>query len=217
MRYYLPLLLFLLLTLQAPLMGCAAVGLGRGNVPRAADSIAEQMDKQLMTRYGPTRSMGDMASLDGPSSEQIERSLRGSITIMGTVPVNINNLEVSCPLARQMTEEMSRWLVNAGYHFQELRKGKEIFFQKYQGEMLLTRDTKLLATRNVVSQAILVGTYVVSPDQVRFSMRLIHTPSNEVLAMGTATVPITPDVRPLLANTASGPVKIEPSVNTQLQ
>lgn len=217
MRYHLPLMLFVLLTAQTCLAGCAAVGIGRGNVPRAADSIAEQMDEQLMTRYAPTRSLGDVVSKEGPSNSEIQRSVRSSITIMGTVPVNINNLEVSCPLARQMTEEMSRWLINAGYHFQELRKGKEIFFQKYQGEMLLTRDTKLLATRNVVSQAILVGTYVVSPDQVRFNVRLIHTPSNEVLAMGTATVPITPDVRPLLANTAAGPVKIEPSVNTRLQ
>lgn len=216
MRYHLP-LLFLLLIFQATSLGCAAVGIGAGNVPRAADSIAEQMDKQLMTRYGPTRSIEETISVGGPSQKDIERSLRGSITIMGTVPVNLNNLEISCPLARQMTEEVSRWLVNAGYHFQELRKGKEIFFQKHQGEMLLTRDTKLLATRNMISQAILVGTYVVTPDQVRFNMRLLHTPSNEVLAMGTATVPITPDVRPLLANTGSGPVKIEPSVNTRLQ
>ena len=219
MRKTLFLTLFLLLVMLPALPGCATVGLGSGNVPKAADSIAEQMDKQLLARYTPPKAQGQSLSdtMSGPSREEINRSIRGSITIMGTVPVNINNLEMSCPLARQMTEEISRWLVNAGYHFQELRKGKDIYFEKQQGEMLLTRDTKLLASRSVVSQAILVGTYVVSPEQVRFSMRLLHTPSNEVLAQGTATVPITPDVPPLLVNTGSGPVKIEPSVNTRLQ
>ena len=211
MRSYIALLLFVLLL---PAQGCAGMN-STGSVPLAADSIAEQMDKQLIARYAPVPESTLSAGTE--SRNDVLRSVRGSITIMGTVPVNINNLEISCPLARQMTEEVSRWLVNAGYHFQELRKGKDIYFQKLQGEMLLTRDTKLLANRNVSSQAILVGTYVVSPDQVRFSMRLLHTPSNEVLAMGTATVPITSDVRPLLANTASGPVKIEPTVNTRLQ
>ena len=215
MRLYIPLLL---LVLTLPVQGCAAMS-SQGNVPRAADSIAEQLDKQLMVRYAPASGSGSgqtLSTAEGRGSEA-DRAVRNSITIMGTVPVNLNNLEISCPLARQMTEEISRWLINAGYHFQELRKGKEIYFQKLQGEMLLTRDTKLLATRQVSSQAVLVGTYVVTPEQVRFNIRLLHTPSNEVLAMGTGTVPITPDVQPLLANTGSGPVRITPTVNTRLQ
>ena len=55
-----------------------------------------------------------------------------------------------------------------------------------------------LASRVGTSHAGLAGTYVVSADNVRFTMRLIHTTSNEVLAMGTATVPINDDVLPLL-------------------
>lgn len=208
-RFLFPLLLVLMLLTQ----GCGVMGIGTGSVPRAADSIAEQMDKQIMERFGEKSEDGSGALMSGDK----KRELRDRLTIMATVPVDINNLEVSCALARQMSEEVSRWLVNAGYKVQELRKGKEIFFQPKQGEMILTRNTKLLATRTVSSEAVLTGTYVISPDQVRFSMRLIHTPSNGVLAMGTATVPISEDVRPLLVNTLGKPVKVTPSIGTELQ
>ncbi len=47
-------------------------------------------------------------------------------------------------------------------------------------------------------------------------MRLIHTPSNEVLAMGTATVPVSEELRPLLVHaTHTGPIR--PSVGTSLR
>ena len=60
------------------------------------------------------------------------------------------------------------------------------------------------------------GTYVVSGEQVRFSMSLIHTTSNEVLAKGTATVPITDDLLPLLEDQPAGSGKV-PTVYTRLQ
>lgn len=53
-------------------------------------------------------------------------------------------------------------------------------------------------------------------EQVRFSIRLIHTSSNEVLAMGTATVPITDDLRPLVREARPGR-RLAPSVSTRLQ
>lgn len=203
--------LLLLLTLLPPVQGCAALG---GSVPRAAGAIAAEMDRQIIDRFGEKKE-GLPAIV--PNESRL-RELRGRFTIIGTTPVNLNDLEQSCPLARQMSEEMSRWFIKAGYKYQELRKGKEIFIHKRRGETILTRDVDLLAARNATSEAILTGTYLLSPDQARFSMRLIHTPGNEVLAMGAATVSITEDVRPLLADTESGgPIKVTPSISTRLQ
>ena len=73
-----------------------------------------------------------------------------------------------------------------------------------------------LSSARGAGQAILAGTYVVSGDQVRFSMILIHTTSNEVLAKGAATVPITDDLLPLLEDQAPGVGKV-PTVHTRLQ
>lgn len=200
-------ILLIIATLFIPMAAAA-----EGNVPAAADDISKQMDKQLMTRYAP-KSFGGLSTFDSKPDYET----RQGISIMATVPVSLNNLNVSCPLARQMTEEITRWMVNAGYIFEELRKGQDIQFSSPTGETLLTRDTARLATRNVTSAGVLVGTYVISKDQVRFNIRILHTPSNEVLAMGTATVPITDDIRPLLYDLSQTPVKVTPSIGTRLQ
>ena len=192
-----------LAALLFPLTAAAA-----GTVPTAATSIAKQLDEQLMMRFAGSSS--DMSRRDS------EALARARIMIMGTTPADINNLESASPLARQMTEEISRWLINAGYRFQELRKGRDIRFDKFKGEFILTRDVRQLSNTSGTSQAIMAGTYVTTSDQVRFSIKLIHTSSNEVLAMATATVPITDDLRPLVRDRQAGDGFV-PTVSTRLQ
>ena len=166
-------------------------------VPRAAQKIADQMDEQLLRRIG-----------DYPEG-------RGCVLIVSTVAVALNNLNESSPLSRQISEEVMNVLIAKGYRSNELRKGKDIIMLPRQGEMLLTRNLSQLNTRDVTSVAVLVGTYLVTPDNVRFNMRLIHTPSNEVLAMGSATVPVTDEVKDLLSDRKkTGPPL--PSVFTRL-
>ena len=192
------LLVFILIltVLLFPLTAAAA------NIPSAADCIAKQMDEQLLARFG------------GDEDKDITLS---RILIMGTTPANINNLNQAMPLARQMTEEISRWLVNAGYRYEEMRKGKDIRFDERTGEFILTRKVPRLEKDAGYGQAVLAGTYVISGNQVRFSMSLISTQGNEVFAKGTATVSITPDIMPLLKqNQPAGSGKV-PSVYTRLQ
>lgn len=204
MRLYLVIIL-VMAALLLPLTAAAA-----GNVPTAATRIAKQLDEQLMMRYAGT---------DPAESKKSQQALaRANIMIMGTTPANLNDLNEASPLARQMMEEISRWLINAGYRFQELRKGRDIYFDKRKGEFILTRDVNRLANKIGTSQAIMAGTYVVSGEQVRFNIRLIHTTSNEVLAMGSGTIPITEDLLPLLRDPSpGGKGGVTPSVNTRLQ
>lgn len=169
-----------------------------GAVPRAAQKIADQMDEQLMRRIGD----------DLPDG-------RGYVMIVSTVAVSLNNLGESSPLSRQISEEIMNALIAKGYRANELRKGKHIAMLPRQGEMLLTRDLSQLANRDVKSVAVLAGTYVMTPDNVRFNMRLIHTPSDEVLAMGSATVSVTNELQNLLSDQKKvGPP--QPSVFTRL-
>lgn len=184
-----------------------------GNVPKAANEVAEQMDKQIINRF-KTGSGGSLSTYSGDSDRRFTRQ---QITIISTVPVNLNNLNLSCAAARQMSEEVSRWFINAGYKLQEMRKGRDIFFDRSTGETLLTRDTAYLATLKATGDAVLVGTYVISPIQVRFSLRLLHVSSNEVMAMGTVTVPITDDLQPLLRETGLEEQKVMPSIGTKLR
>jgi hypothetical protein len=118
-------------------------------------------------------------------------------------------------VARQISEEMARWFVQAGYRVKEIRKGRDVHVDAKRGEMVLTRDVGKLLSTNVTTEAVLDGTYVVTPEQVRFSMRLLHVPSNDILAMGTATVPITNDLKPLLHDMREA--KVVPSIGTRLK
>lgn len=206
-------IVLVLAALLFPLTAAAFLGFG-GNVPEAADDIADQLDDQLMARYS-----GDDPNMTARDRKKLARA---RIMIMGTTPVNVNDLERACPLARQMMEEISTELMDKGYRFQELRKGRDIRFDRNRGEFVLTRDVRKLLTTTATSQAIMAGTYVITPKQVRFSIRLIHTPGNEVLAMASATVPITPDLRPLLREKPlSGGSAVDgggvPPVTTRLQ
>lgn len=180
-----------------------------GNVPDAAKCIGKQLDDQIMRKF-----TGHSASFADSSTQRMTRS---RIMIMGTTPANINNLTQASPLARQMTEEISRYLMSLGYRYDELRKGQDIRFDPRVGEFILTRQVPQLASRTGYGQAILAGTYVVSGEDVRFTISLLCTDSNEVLAKATATVPITPDLRPMLVENYGPGSGLKPSVYTRLQ
>ncbi len=181
-----------------PLAAGAAKSL-EGAVPQAASAIARQIDRQVAARL-----------------QQPETPAQG-VSLAVTVPVSVNNLEESNPLARQMAEDLARWFVQAGYSVQEIRKGRTLLFEPEQGEMLLTRRTNLLGSDTMNSAAILAGTYTVTNQNVRFNIRVVHTASQEVLGMAAISVPVTSELRALLGgNGKSGMTRMEPTVATTL-
>lgn len=180
-----------------------------GNVPKAAECIGEQLDDQLMKRY-----TGEEATFFESSAQNEARS---RIMIMGTTPANINNLNQANALARQMMEEIARWLMKRGYRYDEIRKGNAIRFEPRVGEFILTREVSQLASRTGVGQAILAGTYVISGEDVRFNISLINVGNGETLAKASATVPITNDLRPMLMENYGPGSGTKPSVYTRLR
>lgn len=186
--------------LLAVLWGSTATA---ATVPQVASAMGREMDRQLSKRFGETEA-GSLKSL--------------SLCI--TTPMDINSLELSNTLARQMQEELARWFVQAGYPVLEIRKGRDLLFEPSTGEMLLTREEKLLGNTKVTSAAIVAGTYTVTPENVRFNINIVRTGSREVLAMSTLTVPMTPEVAALTGRGAAGAtasgMPIEPNVVTLL-
>lgn len=170
-----------------------AWALFQGNVPSAAEEIAESLNKQIMRRYA--------RGIDNVENERREAFTRSRFKILGTTPVNLDSLEVSCAAARQLVEEISGFLMEKGYRYQEIRKGRFIRFDRMTGELILTRDVKSLGTCVGCAQAILAGTYVISGKHVRFTISLIHSQTNEILARASTSVRITDDLLPLLDET----------------
>jgi len=176
-----------------------------GTVPQAASAMGREIDRQVA---------GRLMQPDTPAN---------GVSLAVTVPVDVNDLDASNPLARQMAEELSRWFVQAGYPVQEIRKGRMVLIEPGNGEKLLTRRDGHLAKRDVESAAILTGTYSVTSKNVRFNIRIIHTASLEVLGMATVSVPLTSEVKSLLGGRngeygwgGSSYAGIAPSVGTML-
>lgn len=194
--------------LAAIILVCAPAASARasksieGTVPQAASAMARQIDRQVADRLmqGDTPAHG--------------------VSLAVMVPVDVNDLDASNPLARQMAEELARWFVQAGYNVQEIRKGRMVLIEPGNGEKLLTRRNNHLANTNVDSAAILTGTYTTTNKNVRFNIRMVHTASQDVLGMATVSVPITGEVKSLLgaadATAARSFMGIGPSVGTML-
>lgn len=200
-RPFLPLALAVALTVF-PAAGADASVSVEGLVPQAASAMARQIDRQIADR------------LAQPETPAV------GVSLAVTVPVDVNDLDRSNPLARQMAEELSRWFVQAGYTVQEIRKGRMVLMEPGNGEMLLTRRDGHLSQKNVESAAIMTGTYSVTSKNVRFNIRVLHTASLDVLGMATISVPLTAEVKSLLGKNpgASGGTfaGIAPSVGTML-
>ncbi|MDR3074293.1 MAG: hypothetical protein LBV01_06185 [Deltaproteobacteria bacterium] len=172
-----------------------------GTVPQAASAMARTIDRQVAER---------LMLPDSPAS---------GVSLAVTVPVDVNDLDASNPLARQMAEELARWFVQAGYHVQEIRKGSMVLIEPGNGEKLLTRRDGLLANKSVESAAIVTGTYVVTGKNVRFNIRMLQTATQDVLGMAQVSVPITSEVRALLGEGGAGNRSfsvLSPNVGTTL-
>ncbi len=168
-----------------------------GVIPKAATTLSEDIHTQLLQHIGG--SVGYR---------------HPKISIILTTPVLLDDLTKTNTLAKQLAEELMYHFVKLGYRVQEVRKGEEIIINPKTGERILTRNQTQLSKKAVTSEAILAGTYTITNESIRFNIQLLHTPTNDVLAMSSTSIPITKEIFPLLKSSEeSGPPK--PSVQTK--
>jgi hypothetical protein len=169
-------------------------------VPQIVAAMGRQLDRQVVARLHQTESPAQ------------------GVSLLMTTPVDLNDLESANPLARQVQEELASWFAQAGYSVREIRKGADLLFAPDTGELLLTRRSNLVSEEQADGGAIVAGTYTVTPQHVRFNIRLILTGSQEVLAMTSMSVPVTGEVAALLSGDGSrrAGAPIAPTVVTLL-
>lgn len=122
-------------------------------------------------------------------SEELSRQLRvnrregnsGGRLIFTTL-VNLDDLRQTSTFGRTMSESLATQLFQHGYGVVELRKVANIMIQAKNGEMVLSRDAARLA-QQYEANAIVAGTYSLTPKTVIINVKLLDVRSQEVLSV----------------------------------
>ena len=108
--------------------------------------------------------------------------------IVATV-VNIDALDSSSTLGRVISEQVSARFTLAGLHMVEMKFRNNVYMARDQGEMMLTRELRDIASSHH-AQAVIVGTYAQSSEMVFVNLKVIQPETNIVLAAHDYVLPL---------------------------
>jgi TolB-like protein len=100
-----------------------------------------------------------------------------------TTFVSLDDLYETSGFGRALTEALSTSLFKQGFGVVEVRKMSGLFMKRDGGELTLTRDAALIAKEQEV-QALVAGTYSVTPTTVIVNVRMIAADSAAVMSVG---------------------------------
>jgi TolB-like protein len=123
-------------------------------------------------------------------AEQLQKNaivdVRGVETVVSTV-MDINNLEVSSPLGRLISEHIAHHLNLRGWSIVESKLVKELIFTD-DGEFGMTRSDfrkpVAMRARNVVT-----GTYAVTKDGILVTLKMVDTSSGRLVSSAQTRIP----------------------------
>ncbi len=122
--------------------------------------------------------------------------------IMSTV-VDIDDLYQTTRFGRTLTEAMATRLFRHGFGVIEVRRASELMVKSQGGELILSRDARLLASKhNAV--ALVTGTYSLTPDTVIVNVRFIDAGGQDVLSVAGIEIQRSRAINALLASGAEG-------------
>jgi TolB-like protein len=143
--------------------------------------------------YGPGRFK--TALLAAQIDKHYRSSAPGPIGV--TTFVNIDDLYASSTFGRMVGEQLMSELTMKGFDVVELRHADALQFLDTSGEFALSRDVRTVrGHRNLA--AVVVGTYVVSPERVYVNARLIEPATSLVLSAGSVEMSKTRELAKLL-------------------
>ncbi|MFH1216324.1 MAG: FlgO family outer membrane protein [Pseudomonadota bacterium] len=174
------------------LSGCFFSGKRGGTVSLASPDFfgfGDNLARQLVANRGPGATRGERLIL--------------------TTFVSLDDLYETSGLGRALTEGLSTSLFKKGFRIAEIRKAQGLYVKDDSGEFMLTRDAALVA-KDEEAQAIIVGTYSVTPRTVILNVKMVEADSAEVLSVAGLEIERSANVNFLLAAnggaTVSGPM-----------
>jgi len=130
---------------------------------------------------------------------QIDQYYKGAVPgpIGVTTFVNIDDLYASSTFGRMVGEQMMSELAMKGFDVVELRQSDALQFLDTSGEFALSRDARAVRPHRNLA-AVVVGTYVVSPERVYVNARLIDPSTALILSAGSVEMSKTKELTKML-------------------
>ena len=128
-----------------------------------------------------------------------QREGDGGERLIFTTLVNLDNLRQTSKFGRTMSESLATQLFQHGYGVVELRKTANILVQDNKGEMVLSRDVARLAGQ-YEANAVVAGTYAMTPRTVIINVKLLDVHSQEVLSVAGMELERSSTINYLLAD-----------------
>lgn len=169
----------------------------------------------LFAGCGPTVHTGGTASVVTPDffglGEEVAQQLAQNfhhgratgMSLMLTTMVKVDNLYETSRFGRTFTESLATRLFRHGFGVVEIRKASEVLVKDNSGELMLTRDARLLAKQQRV-HGIVVGTYSLTPRTVILNVRILDAASQDVLSVAGVEIQRSANINYLLAASADG-------------
>lgn len=158
--------------------------------------------------YGDAAGSGSSAAQADTSLLQANRQAADSLLKMAPLQpgarllvatlVSVDRLDTSSRFGRVSSEQIAGRLVQRGVPVVEVRLREALSLQPGEGELLLSRQLREVSQAQQASMA-LVGTYAASSQQVYVSLKLVQPQGNVVVAAQDYAVPMTAEIRGLLA------------------
>ncbi|MBU0481888.1 MAG: hypothetical protein KKG47_12385 [Proteobacteria bacterium] len=139
-------------------------------------------------RYGGTVSVvtPDFFGISEEITNQLTVNLRKDLApdhrMILTTFVNIDDLYETSRFGRAITESLATRMFRKGFGVVEIRKMSEVMVRKNGGELALTRDTSLLSGQHKV-EAVVTGTYTLTPDTLILNVRMLEAATQDVLSV----------------------------------
>jgi TolB-like protein len=111
--------------------------------------------------------------------------------------VNLDDIQSTSSFGRMYAEQLMSELSMRGYDVVELRHADALTFLADSGEFALSRDLGMVRRQRDLG-AVLVGTYVVSPERVYVNSRLLDPATSRILSAGSVEMGITPEITRLV-------------------
>ena len=126
-----------------------------------------------------------------------KKELAGEKRLVVTTPADIDDLGRSSRFGRLLAESLATRMFARGYGVVEVRRGRDLVMKKGTGELVLTRSGRLMAQARE-AEAVVAGTYGLTPATVVVNLRMLDAGSGEVLSVAGLEIERTPQINGLL-------------------